>query len=442
MLSAFPPSKSIALFEESIQKSKEYNEPIFKRKNNSFSNTTVVITGQSQNCAICSTPVYPAEKISIDSLSLHPACFRCHHCSQLLSFSNSEKVDERFFCKAHYKIYSSGEEKIKNNPFMANARCLNLFPLAIKTEEAVGKSVSGKKAAYQSLVDVSSHHIDKKFDDPECIALSPEEESPQKNFSRLERSRSMFLPSGSNKENGNKSFKVGDESSISRIVRNRLRLYEKPEDSTISKPNIEQRVSMDPKAPIVSESMPTSQTNNISVLSPNVSSRFDTSLAAASKTNLRSRIQSYQGKWSTATMGKSNSLSDIAEEDNTGTITRTFKNVVESLINYGRQNNTEIKIRENLSRHRSIRVGSSNKTSPITYHSSIINAEGLVSHRHSVTDVHLKVIFDQVTKLEPSITIQDNILNQIQAVDQKLMDQDATIEKLQNQIAQLKSMNA
>lgn len=439
MLSTIPPSKSIALFEESIQSSKDYNENAYKRKMNTLDSTAVKLTGQSQSCTICSTPVYPAEKISIDSHSLHPACFRCQHCNQLLSFSNYEKLEGRFFCKAHFKLYSSGEEKTKNNPFLANARYSNLFPLAVKTEEAVGKSVAGKKAAYQSLVDVSSQQDNNNLADAVFFTQSPKEESPMNNFSRLERTRSLFFPIGCSKETGNKNFKSGHEPSASRIVQNRLRLYEKPEEATLSKSNLRRRGSMDSKAPTVSESIPTSQANNVSVISP-TANRFDTSLAAASKTNLRSRIQSYQGKWNAATMSKSNSLNDIVEE-NTGTITRTFKNVVDSLINYGRQNNTEIKIRENLTRHRSIKVGPSIKTSSTTYHPSIVNAEGLVSHRYTVSDVHLKAVFDQVIKSEPSTAIQDDILNQIQVVDQKLMDQDATIKKLQSQIAQLKSMN-
>ncbi|KAI9292949.1 hypothetical protein K502DRAFT_58489 [Neoconidiobolus thromboides FSU 785] len=118
---------------------------------------TVVITGQSQDCFVCHLPVYPAEQCLVDSYSLHPNCFRCRHCNQLLSLSTNEKLDGKlilinfyyllmfinslfyllfylayFYCKAHYKLYTHNNELIRSNPLLANASYSQSISLAVE----------------------------------------------------------------------------------------------------------------------------------------------------------------------------------------------------------------------------------------------------------------------------------------------------------------------
>eukprot|EP01103_Thecamoeba_quadrilineata_P009255 TRINITY_DN1898_c0_g1_i1.p1 TRINITY_DN1898_c0_g1~~TRINITY_DN1898_c0_g1_i1.p1 ORF type:complete len:574 (-),score=176.52 TRINITY_DN1898_c0_g1_i1:77-1798(-) len=59
--------------------------------------------GGDAPCQGCGKKVYMAERLSIDGKVYHKACFRCVHCNLQLKLSNYAPVDDRFYCKPHYK---------------------------------------------------------------------------------------------------------------------------------------------------------------------------------------------------------------------------------------------------------------------------------------------------------------------------------------------------
>ncbi|KAH3746249.1 hypothetical protein Pelo_12332 [Pelomyxa schiedti] len=60
-------------------------------------------TSNRDLCTVCSKAVYAQEKISVEGQSFHKQCFKCSHCSKLLSAGNYASMDKKIFCKPHFK---------------------------------------------------------------------------------------------------------------------------------------------------------------------------------------------------------------------------------------------------------------------------------------------------------------------------------------------------
>ncbi|KAJ9050073.1 hypothetical protein DSO57_1017909 [Entomophthora muscae] len=315
--------------------------------------TTVVITGQSRNCTVCETPVYPVEQMLVDSHSLHPNCFRCRHCNQLLSLSNNEKVEGSFFCKAHYRLYSSGNDSIRTNPLLANARYSSALSSPIEARSALGRSISGKKAAYESLVNAGNGaQLERSKTESHSAGGSLLQLRSCSRRGRLERPKSMGTITGSfqpcdgptEKPKETPVIMPGDFP-VSKIVQDRLRLYERLDENTSASPAKTtglDRSLLNGAAPgFILESAPTSRTNTFPTFSP-AQGASDPSFAAAHRTNIRSRIRSYQGQGKPeteqATFDSSlaepsgDSEDEVGEVKSPGKLTRTFKGVMDALI--------------------------------------------------------------------------------------------------------------
>lgn len=78
--------------EQELQQAKQ----IKKQKRKSFMPTNLT------RCVSCDGVVYETEKVTIDRLILHKACFRCTECNGKLSIKNYASVNNKLYCKTHY----------------------------------------------------------------------------------------------------------------------------------------------------------------------------------------------------------------------------------------------------------------------------------------------------------------------------------------------------
>lgn len=53
-------------------------------------------------CAHCDKKVYFVEKLEMDGLVFHKACFRCGECNTKLTARTYAKASGNVYCKAHY----------------------------------------------------------------------------------------------------------------------------------------------------------------------------------------------------------------------------------------------------------------------------------------------------------------------------------------------------
>lgn len=54
-------------------------------------------------CAGCGGTVYANERLGVEGLTFHPACFKCTQCGNKLGMGNFSKTkDGQFYCKVHY----------------------------------------------------------------------------------------------------------------------------------------------------------------------------------------------------------------------------------------------------------------------------------------------------------------------------------------------------
>jgi len=64
-------------------------------------------TGGGDKCNTCSKTVYATERIVVedkeDKKIFHKACFKCTHCSVVLTLGNYAGLAGQFFCKPHFK---------------------------------------------------------------------------------------------------------------------------------------------------------------------------------------------------------------------------------------------------------------------------------------------------------------------------------------------------
>jgi len=64
-------------------------------------------TGGQDKCSTCSKTVYATERIVVedkeDKKIFHKICFRCTHCSVVLTLGNYAGLGGKFFCKPHFK---------------------------------------------------------------------------------------------------------------------------------------------------------------------------------------------------------------------------------------------------------------------------------------------------------------------------------------------------
>ena len=59
--------------------------------------------GGADRCLVCSNRVYFNEKLSADGKVFHKSCFRCSHCSKVLSLGTYASLNGVYYCKPHFK---------------------------------------------------------------------------------------------------------------------------------------------------------------------------------------------------------------------------------------------------------------------------------------------------------------------------------------------------
>ena len=57
----------------------------------------------SPKCVVCAKSVYEIEKLVADERVFHKTCFKCGHCSKTLSLGNYASINEKTYCKPHFK---------------------------------------------------------------------------------------------------------------------------------------------------------------------------------------------------------------------------------------------------------------------------------------------------------------------------------------------------
>ena len=57
----------------------------------------------SPKCVVCDKSVYEIEKLVADERVFHKTCFKCGHCSKTLSLGNYASINEKTYCKPHFK---------------------------------------------------------------------------------------------------------------------------------------------------------------------------------------------------------------------------------------------------------------------------------------------------------------------------------------------------
>ncbi|ESO06180.1 hypothetical protein HELRODRAFT_63928 [Helobdella robusta] len=53
-------------------------------------------------CVQCNKRVYEMEKITVDTIIYHKACFRCVVCGRMLSLGNYSAMDGQMYCKTDF----------------------------------------------------------------------------------------------------------------------------------------------------------------------------------------------------------------------------------------------------------------------------------------------------------------------------------------------------
>ncbi|KAK1414561.1 hypothetical protein QVD17_30307 [Tagetes erecta] len=86
--------------------------------------------GTTQKCAACDKTVYLVDKLVANKRVYHKACFRCHHCSRTLKFSNFNSFDGVVYCNPHFdqlfKRTGSLEKSFQDTPkFMPEKHVTN-----------------------------------------------------------------------------------------------------------------------------------------------------------------------------------------------------------------------------------------------------------------------------------------------------------------------------
>lgn len=232
---------------------------------------------------------------------------------------------------------------------------------------------------------------------------------PSPQAGRLERTKSLgtftagsHLNDGPSKKTRKTSAITASEYPVSKIVQERLRIYERLDEvsdsSAIKATAINRSLSTGVTPGFIPESVPTARTNTHPTFSPAYGTS-DPSFAAAHRTNIRSRIRSFQEHANLEVdQGSHESLvgapSGVSEEGadsskSPGKLTCTFKGVVDALISHGRQNNTEIGVLETSVRRKSLRVSRPSPSSPVMtlatpiHHPTTVHVEGEVSYRRT-----------------------------------------------------------
>ncbi|KAH9512109.1 LIM domain and actin-binding protein 1, variant 4 [Dermatophagoides farinae] len=95
-------TKNLRAMFESIQN--ETNKPIDKprpRVNRFVQEKTY--QQQTDSCYVCSTRIYPMEKMEFSGIKLHKNCFRCAKCHMPMRLDNFTQHADKLFCIPHFK---------------------------------------------------------------------------------------------------------------------------------------------------------------------------------------------------------------------------------------------------------------------------------------------------------------------------------------------------
>lgn len=63
---------------------------------------SAMFSGTQEKCLACGNTVYPIEKVSVEGVGYHKACFKCMHGGCVISPSNYIAIEGRLYCKHHH----------------------------------------------------------------------------------------------------------------------------------------------------------------------------------------------------------------------------------------------------------------------------------------------------------------------------------------------------
>ncbi|GKV14256.1 hypothetical protein SLEP1_g25157 [Rubroshorea leprosula] len=66
------------------------------------SRVSSMFAGTQDKCVACKKTVYPIEKVQVDGMPYHKACFRCSHGGCVISLSNYVAHEQRLYCRHHH----------------------------------------------------------------------------------------------------------------------------------------------------------------------------------------------------------------------------------------------------------------------------------------------------------------------------------------------------
>jgi len=78
----------------------EVQSPLAKKKTPAKARWTPVA---APKCVACEKSVFEAEKLVADGVCFHKSCFRCQHCSKVLTLGNYASLSGKMYCKPHFK---------------------------------------------------------------------------------------------------------------------------------------------------------------------------------------------------------------------------------------------------------------------------------------------------------------------------------------------------
>lgn len=72
--------------------------------------TSATIPSSSSKCTMCKKSVYRVERLDVDKMVFHKACFKCFHCKSKLTLTSFSMINGTSYCKTHFKqlFHSNG----------------------------------------------------------------------------------------------------------------------------------------------------------------------------------------------------------------------------------------------------------------------------------------------------------------------------------------------
>ena len=93
------------------------------------------LTVNTEACDVCGKRVYLTEKLSADGKIYHKSCFRCHHCNSTLKLGSYAALEQKIYCKPHFKQLFALKGYFYHFDFLRLIYCFNLLTLFYSFQE-------------------------------------------------------------------------------------------------------------------------------------------------------------------------------------------------------------------------------------------------------------------------------------------------------------------